>query len=266
MYVGMICHRDVLPWLVAVKSVSAMVGDGEFCVINDGSLTAADCALLSFHLVGLKILALNEIENNGLPRGNCWERLLAILAFSRDRYILQVDADLVARSPLPEVVEAVQANRSFTLAGEPMARLKTLIDASEQARHANSDHVQWLAERQLNELPDGDAFRYVRGCAGFAGFPKGSGFAEVAALSQFMQSRLGSRWHEWGSEQVASNFVVANASNPMVLPWRRYPAFGQVQDITESALVHFVGTNRYDNGVFTQTSQAAVRRLSEKMP
>ena len=258
MYVGMVCHRDVRPWLVAVKSVAAMVGEGEFSVIDDGSLTAADRALLSMHLLGLHILALDDIPTNGFPRGNTWERLLAILDWCRDRYVIQVDADLVVRAPLPEVVEAVQANRGFTFAGEPTARLKSLADASEQARQANCDHVQFVAERQLIELPGAAAYRYVRGCSGFAGFPRGCGRADVAALSQFMQAQLGTRWHEWGTEQAASNFVVANSTDPVVLPWSR-----QVRDIAASALVHFVGTHRYENGLFTRTSQAAIKQLRQ---
>ena len=261
MYMGMVCRRDVRSWLVAVKSVASMVGDGEFAAIDDGSLTSADRGLLSEHLPEIRILDLEDVVTTGFPRGNVWERLLAILDLSRDRYVVQVDADLVARSALPEVVDAIQANRSFTLAGEPTAQLKCLIDASEQARHVDSCHVQWTAERYLAESSGAEALRYVRGCAGFAGFPKGCDRTRLAELSQFMQRCLGERWHEWGSEQVASNFVVANAANPVILPWDRYPAFGQVRDIAASALVHFVGSHRYENGVFTRTSQTAIKRL-----
>ena len=263
MYMGMVCRRDVRPWLVAVKSVALVVGEGEFAVINDGSLTPADRGLLSGHLPGLRILNFEEVVTTGFPRGNTWERLLAILDLSRDRYVVQVDADLVARSALPEVVDAIQANRSFTLAGEPTAQLKSLIGASEQAHRVDSFHVQWTAERYFDEWSGAEELRYVRGCSGFAGFPNGCDRGRLAELSQFMQHRMGERWHEWGSEQVASNFVIANSvANPLVLPWERYPAFGQVRDITASALVRFVGSHRYENGVFTRTSQSAIERLS----
>lgn len=262
-YVGMVCHPDVRAWLVAVKSIATAVGNGEFCVVDDGSLTQADRSLLGRHLVGAHFVRLNEVENSGTPRGNCWERLLAILSWSNDRYAIQVDADLVARNPLPEVVEAVRANRSFTLAGEATTELKSVTAASEQARHADTKHIQWEAESHLADLPGREGLRYIRGCAGFAGFPNGCNRAHLTMLSQFMEKQLGARWSSWGSEQVASNFVIANARDPLVLPWHRYPAFGAVRDIANAALVHFIGSHRYDNGLFTRASLAAISRLND---
>ena len=41
-----------------------------------------------------------------------------------------------------------------------------------------------------------------------------------------MEAILGTSWFEWGSEQVASNFVVANSPNPIVLPLPTYSCFG----------------------------------------
>ena len=266
MYLGMTCHRDTRSWLVAVKSIAVSVGAGEFTVIDDGSLTARDRSLLARHLPGLRILSVRDIAIDGFPRGGTWERLLAILDLTGDFYVIQVDADLVAQMPLPEVAAAVQANRAVTLAGEPTSRLMSLADSSEHARGIDYHHVQLAAERLLAELPGGAALRYVRGCSGFAGFPKGSSRAPAAGLSQFMQSRLGAWWQEWGTEQVTSNFVIANTSDPVVLPWDRYPAFGLERDISGAALVHFIGSSRYHAGVFTRTSRAAIKRLAAAPP
>ena len=261
MYAGMTSHRDTRSWLVAVKSIAASVGAGEFTVIDDGSLTARDRDLLARHLPGLRVVSLRDVATDGFPRGGCWERLLTILDLSRDFYVLQVDADLVARMPLTEVAAAVQANRAFTLAGERTSQLMSLADSSEQARRVNDSHVQIAAEQLLFEFPGGGGLRYVRGCAGFAGFPKGCNRALVAPFSQFMQSRLGERWQQWGTEQIASNFVIANTNDPVVLPWDRYPAFGLEPDVSRAALVHFIGFNRYGDGVFTHASRAAIKRL-----
>lgn len=262
LYLGMTCHRDARAWLVAVKSVATGIGPGQFATIDDGSLTAADRRMLARHLPGLRILSFGDIPTEGFPSGGCWERLLGILELTRDFYVIQVDADLAAQAPLTEAAAAVRDNRGFTLAGEPSSRLMSATESSEQARCMPSDHVQSAAEQLLGDLPDAHRLRYVRGCAGFAGFPKGCNRAALARFSQFMQSRLGALWQKWGSEQVASNFVIANTDDAIVLPWTRYPAFGLELNVGSAALVHFIGPHRYDAGVFTRMSRAAIARLA----
>ncbi len=263
MYFSQVCHRDVRCWLVAIKSVSAAIGPGEFAVVDDGSLTEADRELLRRHVEDLLILPLSGVDREGCPAGGCWERLLALLDLNQDYYVVQVDADLVARLPLAEVVAAVGSNRGFILSGEPGVTITTACQAAENARRVTFDHVQFAAERLLEQLPGANTLRYVRGCAGFAGFPRGLGRGAVVAFSAFMQQHLGDRWSRWGSEQVTSNFSVANSGpDPLVLPWVRFPAFGWHRDISHAALIHFVGTYRYESGVYTRVSRTAIKQIS----
>src|SRR3546814_2103893 len=66
--------------------------------------------------------------------------------------------------------------------------------------------------------------RYVRGCAGFAGFARGGDARMLAeTFSQEATRLLGAeRWARWGSEQVASNMIVANDPNALLLPYDHY--------------------------------------------
>ncbi|MGD0106343.1 MAG: hypothetical protein ABSC06_20220 [Rhodopila sp.] len=265
MYVSQICHRDVRCWLVAIKSVSAAIGAGEFTVLDDGSLTEEDRELLRRHVGGLRILPIAGVPRNGCPAGGTWERLLALLELASSYYVVQVDADLVAQCPLGEATSAIRANRGFILSGERGVTVTTVRQAAENARQITFDHVQFAAERLLDHMPKAEELRYVRGCSGFAGFPRGENRATAVAFSAFMQQHLGERWNVWGSEQVTSNFLVANSGpDPLVLPWVRFPAFGWQGDISQAALIHFVGTYRYEGGVYTRFSKAAIRRLSTK--
>ena len=47
---SMIGTRAVLPYLVAVKSFAAALGRGRIVILDDGTLTAADRAVLARHL------------------------------------------------------------------------------------------------------------------------------------------------------------------------------------------------------------------------
>lgn len=251
MYLSQVCHQHVRCWLVAIKSVSEAVGPGEVTVVDDGSLTESDRTLLCEQVRGLRILSAADIPHSGCPAGNTWERLLALLDLTADRYVVQVDADLVALRALPDVADAVRANRAFILSGDPGVAVTTVGQAAESARRTASDHVQSAAERLLDQLPGAGELRYVRGCAGFAGFPRGGSRTRVVVFSQFMQQSLGQRWNAWGSEQVACNFAIANSRpDPLVLPWELCPAFGWQRDIGQAALVHFIGTYRYEAGVY----------------
>jgi hypothetical protein len=265
MYFSQLCHRDVRCWLVAIKSISAALGPGEFAVLDDGSLTEEDRDLLCRHVAGLRLLPIAGVPMDGCPAGGTWERLLALLDLTSNYYVVQVDADLVARLPLGEATAAVRANQGFILSGERGVTITTASQAAENARRMTFDHVQFAAERLLDQMPGARGLRYVRGCSGFAGFPRGGSRATVVAFSAFMRQHLGERWTVWGSEQVTSNFSVANSGpDPLVLPWLRYPAFGWERDISQAALIHFVGTHRHEGSVYARVSKTAIQHLLTK--
>ena len=68
---------------------------------------------------------------------------------------------------------------------------------------------------------------------------------------------------EWGSEQVASNFVVANSPSASVLPYPRYACFDpDLASPSQVAFLHFVGTWRFHGGIFAAAAKTAIARLS----
>ncbi len=145
--------------------------------------------------------------------------------------------------------------------------LRSVADAAAAAWLQTYVHIQHSAERLLSDLPNSAALHYVRGCAGFAGFPQGCDRARPAAMATFMETRIGPPWRNWGSEQFAWNFVIANTADPVMLPWSRYPALLKAgQDLSKAALVHFIGSHRYAGGAFTRSSRAAIQQLSSQRP
>ncbi len=264
---SMIGTAVLVPYLVAVKSLHLHLNRGRIVLLNDGTLTKADRDILAHHCDNPVILEKSDIDPSPCPRDNCWERLIAIIDRRRDAYVIQLDSDTVTTGPIPEVLAAIDANRSFTLAGGRDEAKCGFRSAREIASifHADgpmTDHVQAYAEVAMAKLPDAGNVRYIRGCAGFAGFARSDkGRAELSAFSTAMDDSLGDTWRQWGSEQVASNFVIANDPDPVQLPYDRYVNHWEEPLPSDPAFVHFIGTYRFRRGNYSRCSKAAIAAL-----
>jgi hypothetical protein len=264
---SMIGTAVLIPYLVAIKSLHFHLGRGRIMLLNDGTLTAEDRAILARHCDNPIILEKPDISTSPCPRDNCWERLLAILDQRSGAYVIQLDSDTVTTGPVPEVAAAISANKSFTLAGgvseaEAGFRSATEIATIFHTHGPNVDHVQAKAEVAIASMPNADKIQYIRGCAGFAGFARSdTGRTLVSNFSQAMDERLGDIWQQWGSEQVASNFVIANDPDPVQLPYDRYVNHWSEALPKDPAFVHFIGTYRFGRGNYSRSTQEAIARL-----
>lgn len=265
---SMIGTRVLLPYLVAAKSLHQRLGGrGRFAVLDDGSLTAEDRATLDRHLDRPEVRHIAEVDTGPCPRGGTWERLLTLLDLRREAYVIQLDSDTVTIGDAPEVGDCIAAGRSFTLAGGNDAELVSLAEAARRARAmAPSAHVQAAIEQALDQvsIPGREGLRYVRGCSGFAGFaPSSDGRAMAEQFSAEAERLLGAaRWAEWGSEQVTSNFVVANEPEALVLPHDRYFNFWNAGVPADARFVHFVGTYRHHGGAYARATAQAIAELA----
>lgn len=265
---SMIGTRVLLPYLVAAKSFQAQLGRGRFAILDDGTLTVADKALLAHHLGNPAITPIASVDTGPCPRGGTWERLLTILDLRSSDYVIQLDSDIVALGPVPEVAKAIDTGRSFTLRGEASAEVLPLTAVADWAgrhRDPGRQHVQSAIEQVMDriEIPGRGTLGYVRGCSGFAGFaPGGAGRKLAEAFSQQAIRLLGpDYWAEWGSEQVTSNFIVANEADPLLLPYDRYLNFWNEPVGTDAGLVHFIGTYRYHRGAYLSAAREAIAAL-----
>ena len=256
----MVSHRDVTIYLMAVKSFYHHLGNGEIVVIDDGTLTEHDRKILSHHLGGPLFIRMDSVDTGECPKGGTWERLLTILEMTSSHYVIQIDSDTLTRGEIPEVAECVRSNTSFTLGTWSGKDFVTLEDASRIVRNESSSHVQIAAEKALCRLNHPEKKRYVRGSSGFAGFARGVHLQdEVIEFSRGMTKLLGDRWSEWGSEQVTSNYAVANSPSAMVLPYPKYTCFYGKQQPETSSFLHFLGTHRFEGGVYGRESKFVIR-------
>ena len=265
---SMIGTRVLLPYLVAVKSLRARLGIGRIAILDDGSLTAADKAVLAHHLGDPEIRSIHDVAVGRCPHGGTWERLLTLLDLRADDYVIQLDSDTVTVSEVPEVLAAIRANHSFTLLGDPESDGVGVLPLPAFAAHRYPDgvppgrqHIQTAIESRFAGYPDAERHSYVRGCSGFTGFARGgrSGRAEAEAFSQAGAALVGQeRWTEWGTEQVASSFLLSNEPGMTPLPYRRYLNYWNERPNPDARFLHFVGTHRYSTAEYRHRSAEQV--------
>jgi hypothetical protein len=257
-------HKDVLMFLLAVKSFAKRVAPRAVYVLDDGSLSADDRAALREHIPGLTVLELVDFRSSACPSGGTWERLLAISTLVRDHYVIQLDSDTLTIGPIVEVRDCIERQAAFTIGTWDKQTIETMrerCDTATKLAPKVAGHIQVVAEAHFNRLRDFESLRYVRGCSGFAGFARRSFTREfVEDISAQMRSALGERWAEWGSEQVMSNIVVANIPGAVVLPHPKYAdCYKMKSQLTE--FIHFIGSCRFDNGNYARLGTQVIATL-----
>lgn len=267
---SMIGTRVLMPYLVAVKSLWHQLGRGRVVVMDDGTLTAEDRVVLARHCGDPEIIPITSVERGPFPEGGCWERFLTILDRRHAEYWIQLDSDTVTLRPLPEVAQAIGANRSFTLLGGEDGDVEPL-PLSEFSRRFYPGgpephvHVQGRLESRFGLIDGHPGWKYVRGCAGFAGFAAGGDGRPLAAafLSEMAKLVGDDEIALWGTEQVASNFQVSNDPFPVMLPAARHINYTGKPWTSDAAFIHFIGTYRYDNGAYVDASLKAIAMLRD---
>lgn len=259
---SMVQHRDVLPYLLALKSFARFASPQGVVLVADPTLDADDRALIRSHVPHIVIREAADFRRPGVPVGGCWERLSAISEYVADTYVVQLDADTVATSEPADVLQAIKDGVSFTLGTDDDQLITGSREAAESARGrlSEGDHPQAYAEASLDKFDAEGRYRYVRGCAGFAGFARGSiDPAAVVAISKGMSQLLGERWSAWGTEQFTSNLLVATSPGARVLPHPRYCA--PHRRVADTVFLHFIGYVRYTTGYYAELAARVAREL-----
>jgi len=264
--VSMICHGEVLMYLLAAKSFSQHLGRNPAVVIlNDGSLTKEDCATLQSHIPQAKIVSIVDIATDGCPKGSCWERLFLIGDLVRESYVVQLDSDTLTLASIPEVNECIEGNRSFTLLGDrSYPKIETMVSACARSKDNHHPQVQAVCERTFDKLAEASSLKYLRGNAGFTGFAKGSFSREkIRYFSDLMRGLANDQWNEWGSEQVTSNLLIANSENSYPLEVPKYLSYWAHPEVPyeRSSFIHFIGPHRFSHGFYLRSAKKAIGSL-----
>jgi hypothetical protein len=209
---------DVLPYLVAVKSLRHKLGRGGIVIIDDGTLTGEDRAILAHHCGDPEILPHQTVRAGAFPVGGEWAQLLTILDRRTGRYWIALDPRTVTLGDLPEVNAAVASNRSFTLLGS----------------RAGGGRARQI-ERKVAVLCGTRGWRYHTGCTGLTGFAAGGAGRALAAAFHEEAAAIG----ESATADWTRNVILANETEPVLLPRDRYRPVAGPSSLTDAAVVHF---------------------------
>jgi hypothetical protein len=255
-------HPDVTMYLVAAKSFARYVTPMKFIIVDDG-LTVADQSLLRAHFENIEFIGTRQVDTGPCPKGGCWERFLTIAALNSANYLIQLDADTITTGDPVEVRDCINRNITFTMGTPGGEKVVSLEDIRDMSANWTQDHVQALSEQNIYKLPPGFGRLYVHGCAGFAGYAPGTLSNEkIHSISVAMEDILGKeKWSEWGSEQVTSNYLVANHPDAYILPIDTYPFWRKGKDISNARLIHFFGTHRFEAGQYISSANAIIKNL-----
>ena len=261
---SMVHSRDVMSYLVAIKSFARYVNPVQIVVVCDPSITAIDRDNLQAHIPHVILRHADEFTHSNIPRGGTWERLYAISEYSRDSYVVQLDADTITMLPPVEVIDAVMAKAAFVMSGNLGNVLMSLQETEDNAASWGppdpTETMQGTIERTIASYNLPAQARYVRGCSGFTGFPASDTMTdELLQFSKIMQARHGKRWEEWGTEQITSNYLVANARNTTVLPFLSYGTPDVLH--AESIMTHFIGFMRFTSDKYRVATIQTIRQL-----
>lgn len=269
--VSMLCHGEVVMYLLAVKSFCGQLGrNPKVVILDDGSLTKTDYAILHTHLPDVRIVSLSEVTTDRCPKGSCWERLLLIGDLAKDSYVVQLDSDTLTTESIAEVAQCIDANRSFTLLGDgSYPEIEPMLSACRRSKTNMGTMVQAVCERSFDQLPESASLKYVRGNAGFTGFAKGSIVREnIIWYSDLMRRIAREQWDEWGSEQVTSNLLIANSLDAHVLKFPKYLSYWAHDDIAyqDASFIHFIGPYRFSHGFYVRSARKVIAALQHLQP
>jgi hypothetical protein len=265
--VSMLCHGEVLMYLLAVKSFCAQLGrNPRVVVLNDGSLTASDLATLKQHIPQIHVVAISDVAPDHCPKGSCWERLLLISDLVKDTYVVQLDSDTLTTNSITQVRNCIEANQSFTLLGDKSyPEIEAMQSACLRSKLNLDPMVQAVCERSFDQLPESATLKYVRGNAGFTGFAKGSiNRQKITWFSDLMRRIAHEKWDDWGSEQVTSNLLIANVEGAQVLEFPAYLSYWAHPDVPyeRASFIHFIGPRRFNNGFYVSRARKVIAQLA----
>jgi len=261
MIVSMVFSRDLIMYLLCIKAFYRRMGGGRIVAIIPADLPQSQQSLLRRHVEGIELQVIDEIDTGSCQRGGTWERLVYCLDRSEDRYVIQLDSDVLAFGrDLTEVLSFADGNVPFAMSDN--AEIVPMRDVVRWAqKHMENDHIGHATARAFDRYPGADELRYIHGSSGFTGFARGGKRRqEIEIFHQNMSELMGPRWTEWGTEQCASNFAIANSPGAVALPYPAYSSFHPEGPRMEAKCLHFIGSHRFKEDFFAGRAREQIRR------
>lgn len=272
---SMVQPKDIYSYLVAVKSFARQANPSRIVVVCDPKMQAEHTDIIAQHIPHVEFLSAVDYQHDDIPKGGTWERLFAISALVTESYVVQLDADTVTTGEIPEVIAAIKQGVGFVIGEVKDQKLLSMAETAANARPKlkQNSHIQTMSEAAMEQLGFPDGSKYVRGCSGFTGFPQDENMrSKLLDYSRVMTKKFKGDWSRWGTEQVTSNYLVANSNAAFVLPYPKYgtpdeTVIGKTEDgLTGNDMVffHFIGSIRFLNNRYRNMTRVAIKETLHK--
>ncbi len=254
-------------YILAVKALYRRLRKGRIVTLTDADVTDRQRELIRKHLGPVEFHRVKDLDTGSCQRGGTWERLIYCVDRSASDYVIQIDSDVLCVGPIEEVIQNVAGNRAFALA--ELLPVQPLTNWAPYGVERKSNHIGTHFEVRAGEFPDAEKWLYLRASSGFAGFSRSGVTRElVETFHEGGLKMFGERWKEWGTEQIASNFAVANSPGSRPLPYPKYstwePAYATFQKhgvTKDMSVLHFIGAFRFDGDVFRTLANREIDAL-----
>lgn len=147
---SMVHQRDVLPYLVAIKSFAKQANPQRVVIVCDPTIGDKERQIFKKHVPHVELRDAAEFRNPDIPVGGTWERLSAISEYAAKAYTVQLDADTITVGSVPEVIAAIKSNFGFVIGEDPEQPLLTLNEAAELSKNWRDKHIQAFAEKRMS--------------------------------------------------------------------------------------------------------------------
>ncbi len=177
--------RDVPRQLVALKSLWHFLRRGRVVVLDDGTLTAQDRAVLAQHCGDPEIIRMGELQFGPFPREPGWALLLTMLDKRAGEYWLHVGYDTVTLAMPEEVRTAIAGNRGLAMLDGPDAAAAPLPLAEFAARYfpagAADGSTREQIESRFGQIARQKRWHHLRCRTALYGLAAGTGGRRLAA-------------------------------------------------------------------------------------
>ncbi|RIV86275.1 hypothetical protein D2V17_09715 [Aurantiacibacter xanthus] len=256
---------QLLPCLVAIKSLHARLGRGRVALLDDGTLIGSDRAVLAQHCGDPEIIVAPGSDDTGLSDLPGWRALATVLERRSSEYWLWLSGDGVTLGPVPEVERAVALNASFLMPqdqvpGEPIP-LADFCRATYPDGPVDSEIAARL-ESRLGGI-ERPGWRYLRSDSGLMGFAAGGpGLRSAAACRADLEQLVAPEdLCDADAARVAASLLLASENRTVILPHNRYGHASTASWDIGTSFLHFSDDARHADARYAEASQTAIAAL-----
>jgi len=239
---------SLLPAMVAIKSLARPLQRGRVALLDDGTLTAEDRAVLAHHFADPQIFPADSVPMGSFPKGQGWESLLVMLDGRLGEYWLRVSHDSVTLGDVPEIATAIGANRSFV----------------ELAHDTSDSSPVSFADVFNSDVPSAARWHYIDAGGGLVGLAAGGGGRGTAEAALALLPEPGPNETGDTGARRAMGFIIANEAAPVCLPRNLYRNWHQGEDWRFGPVfLRFVAARSSPEGGWAEASRAAIALLAD---